>query len=185
MGRAKKVQPVAALSGSWIRVGLYGLRPLLRRVAPGSVAPDFGALGIDDVACLLAMSKPALHRSRLVSLLLVDDDVLCLRALVRVLSNRYAVLAVTSAARALDHVEDQTVAVVISDYDLGVGPNGVELLQRFRVARPEVRRVLISSYCLAHLVEGANGAVEHFVHKSAGAAKLVACVHELVSKAGA
>ncbi len=128
------------------------------------------------------MIGPAAGQPRLESVLLVDDDVLYLRMLERLLKEEYAVMAVTSAALALESVGDSKLAVVISDYDLGPGPDGVELLRRFHAARPEVRRVLISSYGLAHLVEGDGGVVQRFVHKSSGAAKLMACLRELVSK---
>jgi CheY-like chemotaxis protein len=77
-------------------------------------------------------------------ILLVDDDLLILTAVDRLLASQgYAVTTARSAAEALDRLAEQPFDLVLSDHWME-GMSGQELLRRLVVERPGIRRVLMS-----------------------------------------
>jgi len=78
-------------------------------------------------------------------ILLVEDDATVARALVRQLRRFCDVVAVkTSVTDALAVLAEHIVDAVLSDFDLGAGGNGGELLRAVAERWPRVRRVLYS-----------------------------------------
>jgi DNA-binding NarL/FixJ family response regulator len=78
--------------------------------------------------------------------LIVEDDPLVARALRRVLARHVDVVGVAAdASSALAHLDEGTVDIVITDYDLGEGArNGVDLAQDIRDRWPALPIVMVS-----------------------------------------
>lgn len=77
--------------------------------------------------------------------LLVDDDPWILDGLSRALRTRGVTTRVaTSAAQALAILDDEQFDGIVTDLDLGPGPNGLALLASVRERFPTLRRVIHS-----------------------------------------
>jgi CheY-like chemotaxis protein len=82
---------------------------------------------------------------QLPKILIVDDEALLLKALLRVLRNqRYHVEATTDVIEALELLSTFRPDLVLADY-LMPGMNGVEFLERARELQPDAVRVLIGA----------------------------------------
>lgn len=80
-------------------------------------------------------------------LLLVDNHAFTLASLAAALRSRgLQVLACGSAREALAVVDTETPAVAVLDFDLGVGPTGIDVALRLRELLPEIGLVLLTSY---------------------------------------
>lgn len=76
------------------------------------------------------------------AILLVDDDPLLLRAMARLLKDRYVVRTANSAEQAQEIIGLARVNVVVSDYDMGHGLDGGQFLAWVETTHPVIRRVL-------------------------------------------
>ena len=58
---------------------------------------------------------------------------------------------------ALERLENETFDLVVSDFDAGPGPNGVEVLRAAKQFQPNAKRVLMSGHLLDEIgdIEGA------------------------------
>jgi DNA-binding NtrC family response regulator len=78
--------------------------------------------------------------------LLVDDEDLIRSATSRMLADLgYTVIEVTSAAEALQHVDDPRVCLVVSDH-LMPGMTGTDLAREVHAVRPRMPILIISGY---------------------------------------
>lgn len=105
--------------------------------------------------------------ARPMTLLIVDDEPVIVKALQRILRDEgYRVLAALEAEEALRIVAREPVDVVLSDIDMP-GMNGLELMARLRRNYPAVvRLVLTGRASLAHAVAAINdGEVFRFMTK--------------------
>jgi two-component system, probable response regulator PhcQ len=77
--------------------------------------------------------------------LVADDDPMVRRCLIRDLSRHFVVVEADSFASAMAILRgpEQFLAVV-TDRDMGPGPDGIELLVQARLLHPEAARVLVS-----------------------------------------
>lgn len=92
------------------------------------------------------------------TVLIVDDEVLSLETLSRILDEEFEVRTATSAADAERILDQDWVQVVISDQRMPE-MTGVEFLARVRERRPELVRMIISGYTDAEdIIEGVNRA---------------------------
>jgi DNA-binding NtrC family response regulator len=101
------------------------------------------------------------------TILLVDDDLLVLRALKRDLeATGYRVLTSQSVASALEALEMEKIEVIISDYSMP-GPNGLDLLAHTAREYPNIVRVMLTGHAgLEMAMEAINlGHVYHFLTK--------------------
>ena len=89
------------------------------------------------------------------AILLVDDDVRVVSALQRSLYRNYRIEIAAGAQDALEAINQNTYAVVVSDLQMP-GMNGVELLARVRELSPDTVRILLTGHAD---VEAAIGAV--------------------------
>ncbi len=97
----------------------------------------------------LLPERTASGRPNLVSktILVVDDDPDMLRALKRTLAKlRSTVLTAETAARALELLAAVSIDLVVSDYSLGTGETGLDLLAFVRSKEPRTRRVLLTGH---------------------------------------
>ncbi len=79
-------------------------------------------------------------------ILLVDDEVMVLKTLARLLrAEPFAVFTAESPEAALDVLARESIQVVISDQHMP-GRNGVELLKRVRELFPDVVRIMLTGY---------------------------------------
>jgi DNA-binding NtrC family response regulator len=79
--------------------------------------------------------------------LIVDDDQSIRHAMIRELRSEFDSAVASSYAEALELLtQRQNLSVIIADCDLGSGPNGVELLKRAQILRPELPRILVSAF---------------------------------------
>jgi len=83
-------------------------------------------------------SRPSRERA-----LLVDDDALVLRSLARMLRRAFDVVTATDAADAIAKV-GADLGAVITDHDLGAGPDGRAVLRATRLRAPNARSILMS-----------------------------------------
>jgi EAL domain-containing protein (putative c-di-GMP-specific phosphodiesterase class I) len=93
--------------------------------------------------------------------LLVDDDPLALRAMVRSIGQAFEVFAYDSGAEAIEHVAHGGVAVVLSDIAMP-GQTGVELLRAIRRYDADLPVILITG---APTLETATQAIEYGVFR--------------------
>lgn len=87
------------------------------------------------------------YRSRSVAakILVVEDDPLVRRATVRVLARRFEVVEADDYAGAVCEFERHDhLRAVVSDYDLGGGPDGAAVLDEARRRFPDALRVIVS-----------------------------------------
>lgn len=75
--------------------------------------------------------------------LLVDDDTLVLRSLARLLRREFDVVTAVDAVDAIAKIADDLHAV-ITDHDLGAGPDGRAVLAEARRRVSSAKRILIS-----------------------------------------
>lgn len=76
-------------------------------------------------------------------ILLVDDDALVLRSLGRIIRRAFDVVTATDAADAIAKM-DAELRAVITDHDLGAGPDGRAVLVEARLRAPNARRIPMS-----------------------------------------
>lgn len=111
-------------------------------------------------------------------LLVLDSDDVVLKQVGRVFAGYFLVVPVRSPSRALGLLDgDRHIRAMITDQVMR-SAQGVELLETVRTMRPDVRRVLLTTYTdLASIVMGLHsGAVQMLVQKPATDAELLAAV---------
>src|SRR6202171_1345686 len=94
-------------------------------------------------------------------LLIVDDELANLRLLERLFSKDYYCLTASSAADAIDLLNQHDIAILITDQRM---PNmtGIELLKQTAQLRPHMVRILLTGYTDAEaLVEAINCGLVH------------------------
>ncbi len=109
-------------------------------------------------------------------ILLVDDEPLILKALVRLLQRtpclcdgrlfKLELVTFTDPSKALEYVRNHPVSLVLSDYRMP-GMDGVELLTAIKTLQPDTSRIIISGYAdLNALINAINRAhIYRFVAK--------------------
>lgn len=75
--------------------------------------------------------------------LVVDDDALVLRSLVRILRSEFEVVVAVDATDAIAKIADDLHGV-ITDHDLGPAGDGRAVLAETRIRAPNARRILMS-----------------------------------------
>jgi DNA-binding NarL/FixJ family response regulator len=87
--------------------------------------------------------------------LFVEDEDFTRAAVASFLESRgYGVLAVATAAEALDALVSHDPHILVTDLDLGPGPSGVDLAQRINQDRPWVGLVILTAHQSVHLAVG-------------------------------
>ena len=111
--------------------------------------------------------------------LVVDDDLAIRRALARELRSEFDVVLVPGYEQAVAQLGGQPFAAVITDYELGAGPDGLALLTLVAERNTEVLRVLVSASNERHRIEEAlaDGIVHRFLPKPWPPGELVATLH--------
>lgn len=102
------------------------------------------------------------------AVLVVDDDNLMRRSIVRELRGPFVAMEASGYSEALSALATTSaLEVVIADYSLGVGPNGLAVLAAARKNHPTCTRILVSGEMDASEVEGAlrTGLAHLFVPK--------------------
>jgi DNA-binding NtrC family response regulator len=80
--------------------------------------------------------------------LVVDDELVVCKALERELRSDFEVVVAHDAQTALDLVpEHDPPSAVVSDFQLGKGPNGLDLLAEVKARGPTIARILVSATC--------------------------------------
>lgn len=109
-------------------------------------------------------------------ILLVDDEPLILKALVRLLQRtpclcdgrlfKLELVTFSDPSKALEYVRNHQVSLVLSDYRMP-GMDGVELLTAIKTLQPDTSRIIISGYAdLNALINAINRAhIYRFVAK--------------------
>lgn len=126
-------------------------------------------------------AMPTTARSFTARVLLVDDDVLLLRALTRLLARPgYEVLPCTDAAKALLHLEQGGVDIVVSDIMMP-GWSGIDLLREVRRFDLDIPVILMTgSPDLASAVSAVDLGAFSYLLKPVAAAVFVATVDRAV-----
>ena len=134
------------------------------------------------VAAFLKLQVAAASEAQL-AILAVDDDSMILETLRRALHDLYTVYTAGSGVEALDVLERETIAVIITDQRMP-GLTGVQLLERARHISPDTLGILSSGYFddLA-LSDALNlGTVRGYVHKPWNLTELRRRVNEVVQQ---
>src|SRR6202171_5100042 len=99
-------------------------------------------------------------------LLIVDDELANLRLLDRLFSKDYYCLTASSAAEAIDLLQQHDVAILITDQRMP-HMTGIELLKQTAKLRPHMARILLTGYTdVEALVEAINcGLVHRYISK--------------------
>jgi two-component system, NtrC family, response regulator HupR/HoxA len=102
----------------------------------------------------------------LATVLIVDDEPRVLDALEAILAAEFRVVAASSGAAALELLERQEVAVIVTDHRMP-GMTGVELLRRSREVVPDAMRIVLTAYTdVESLMDAINtGGIYHFIAK--------------------
>jgi CheY-like chemotaxis protein len=114
---------------------------------------------------LLSTGKVPRERGR--CLLIVDDETMIRRALIRLLRrDGYRILEASNAADALELLATEDVQVILSDQRMP-GMNGTEFLSRAKAIYPDTIRMVLSGYTELSSVTGAinRGAIYKFLTK--------------------
>ena len=100
------------------------------------------------------------------TIMIVDDEPANVRALQRVFSSEYDVITAGSGAEALEKLQQEDVAVLITDQRMPE-MTGIELLKRSVSIRPRMVRIILTGYSdIEALVEAINsGQVYKYVTK--------------------
>ncbi|HXE54217.1 MAG TPA: response regulator [Tepidisphaeraceae bacterium] len=134
------------------------------------------------------MVRPNRMRQLPPKLLVLDNDEAVLSQAARVFGGYFVVLQVRNPARAMGLLEgDKNIRAILTEQVMR-SADGVDLLESIRTMRPDVRRVLLTTYTdLATIVSGLHsGAVQCLVQKPASDAELIAAVcPELAQRAAA
>ncbi|MFZ4756211.1 MAG: response regulator [Miltoncostaeaceae bacterium] len=107
-------------------------------------------------ADLVAISPCYEFYRHMVNVLLVEDNAL-LRSSLGIALGQHGVRVVASCAdvsEAVEHLSNGTVHALVTDLDLGHGPNGIALAHAARTANPDVGVVLLTAYSDPRLVGG-------------------------------
>ncbi|MGB9739060.1 response regulator [Chloroflexus sp.] len=117
------------------------------------------------------------------TVLIVDDDPNVTSSLARSLRDRFTIFTATDAETALHILQQQPVAVILTDQRMPT-MSGVELLARARELQPEARGFIISGYTdPAALIEAINlGSVQGFMSKPWDIAALRRKLEQLVQE---
>lgn len=99
-------------------------------------------------------------------IMIVDDEPANLRLLERLFRHDYTVLTAESGADALSLLEQNDVALIITDQRMP-GMSGIELLKKTTAIRPHMVRIILTGYTdVESLVEAINdGQVYRYVTK--------------------
>ncbi len=100
-------------------------------------------------------------------ILYVEDDLVMQAEVARLLRGQdHDVVALASAFEALDHLRAHCPDVLLCDYKLGAGPNGLSLVDRVRLRFPACTIVMVSSYVsLETLTRAMQFGADDFVAK--------------------
>ncbi|MGC8800334.1 MAG: response regulator [Chloroflexus sp.] len=117
------------------------------------------------------------------TVLIVDDDPNVTSSLARSLRDRFTIFTATDAETALHILQQQPVAVILTDQRMPT-MSGIELLARARELQPEARGFIISGYTdPAALIEAINlGSVQGFMSKPWDIAALRRKLEQLVQE---
>lgn len=121
---------------------------------------------------------------RTTKLLALDEDESTLAQIARVASGYFSVLQLKSPSRAIGLLEaDHSIEVFLTEHVMRFG-NGVELLETVRTMRPEVRRVMLTSYSdLTGILLGLHsGAIQTLVQKPAGDLELLQAIRPAIAR---
>ncbi len=120
-------------------------------------------------------------------ILIVEDesDVLSImRGLIRELIDGYDIITVGSGAEALACVENESVALVLTDYHMP-GVNGLDLARGIKVRRPDVKVMMITAYPSADLEQRARAVgVDEFLSKPFALERLTSLLWRLLNIGG-
>lgn len=119
--------------------------------------------------------------------ILVCDDEPEIRSALRRTLHRFQVTTVDSVAAALEQLRQRRFNAVLSDFNLSVEQDGLELLQIVRVMYPETTRILITGNTDVQVAIRAlnEGAVHRFFLKPWDDEQLVATLQIAVRTTGA
>ncbi|MEZ4447257.1 MAG: response regulator [Polyangiaceae bacterium] len=107
------------------------LGPVLQGEAAGLDALQGLAQGVYDRLHRAEPSRASLTQPRPRRVLVLDDEILTLRATARVLRSRgHEVQTALAPLEALAHARRQPVQVAVLDIELGPGPNGIDVARR-------------------------------------------------------
>jgi len=127
-------------------------------------------------------------RYQVPKLVALDSDDAVLAQVARVAGSYYTVIQVRNPKRAIALVEEDPQVRVFVTEQVMRGADGVELLESIRTMRPEVRRVMVTTYTdLASIVIGLHsGAIQCLVQKPVDDRELLAAVcPQMVHEIGA
>lgn len=119
--------------------------------------------------------------------MVVDDDPLVLKVLARELQVEFDIVTANSFDAALSLLDaEEEIAAVVSDFHLGVGQSGVDLLAEVQRNRPTCTRVLVSGAATPRdVAEGiARGVIDHFFHKPFTPGSIRSLLHSLLEPSG-
>lgn len=116
--------------------------------------------------------------------LIVDDEPLLLRGLARMLQRRgYEVCVANSTASALRLLESMPVQLLLTDYDIGAGDDGLALSRAARRRSPSLPIILMSGY-LSSTLQAALGDIA-FLPKPFTELELLAMIRKAIARRGA
>jgi CheY-like chemotaxis protein len=111
-----------------------------QRLSRGLIMRD-SKKGTGGIAVAIAGLPPV----KLHNLLVVDDEERSLEALRRTFRDEYNVFSATNGEDALDMLEHEDIAVIITDHRMP-GMTGVEFLEKARQKSPDTIRIIITAY---------------------------------------
>lgn len=139
---------------------------------PGT-EPRTVALLLRSTALPLTTRDPTTYDGRVVesprhlAILVVDDDPLVRRALIRELTSAFSVVEAATVAEARMTLDRLPVVAVVTDYEIRASENGLVLLSEARRRDERILRVLLTGSQLGRDVDEAleNGVIERLVEK--------------------
>lgn len=113
-------------------------------------------------------------------ILVVDDEAMILKAVARTAGTDFEVATANTFGEAIAVLEGETdLDLVLSDFNLGEGPNGIDLLQKVERLRPQCARLLMSGTLRAiPTTVWTSGLVHRFVEKPFTKKELLSSLRE-------
>ena len=117
------------------------------------------------------------------SILIVDDEAQVLSALRRLLTREgYQIHTASTAQKGLDLLGQQSVHIVLSDYNMPI-MSGIEFLNQVQKFYPQVARIILSGTMDKQELEQAlaSGLISHLLHKPWEDEQLKALLEDVIA----
>jgi two-component system, OmpR family, response regulator QseB len=127
-------------------------------------------------------SESSDHR-RSETVLIVDDDPICLNAMVRIVSKSFSVVTADGIFQAMARCSSHRFAAILCDFDMPCG-DGLQVIASVRAMGHQVPAAIVTGSPTSENLDAALecGFIDEVLHKPFEVAALLSTVHRLVER---